>query len=143
MRMRTVRPRLMLLTTLLAAGGCRMIDQRTFEPPPQLPSQAALALPVLPAAPAARLRPADPGSGWRAALDAAAAHNPAAHFDLMTPIPTAESRAVQDRFARDGVADAETVAAALRADGVAAARITLGYVGDPGKPAREVRLYLH
>jgi hypothetical protein len=139
---RTVR----LLTGLLALGGCRMLDQRTFAPASFPPDAAAMARPVLPAAPALRLHPSDPTSDWRAALDAevreALAHNPNTAFELLTPIPLAEKQPVQDRFARDGAADAQTVAAALRQDGVAAGRITLGYQGDAGKPVREVRLFV-
>ncbi|HET9018313.1 MAG TPA: hypothetical protein VFN46_01940, partial [Acetobacteraceae bacterium] len=124
----------------------KLVDQRTFAPSPQTPGEAALSRSLLPADPAARLRPADPAPDWRATLDAVAqqalARDPGAQFEVMAPIPTAQSRAVQDQFARDGLADAQTVAAALRADGIAPARISIGYVGDAGKPAREVRLYV-
>ena len=139
---RTVR----LLAVLLALGGCRLFDQRTFAPASFPPDAAALARPVLPAEPALRLHPSDPTSGWRAALDAEVretlARDPHAAFELLTPIPLAEKQPVQDRFARDGATDARTVAAALRQDGVAAGRITLGYQGDAGKPVREVRLFV-
>ncbi len=143
---RTVRLLAGLLAPMLGLGGCRMLDQRTFAPAAFPPDAAALARPVLPAAPALRLHPADPTSDWRAALDAEVrevlARNPRAAFTLLTPIPLADKRPVQDRFARDGAQDARTVAAALRQDGVAAGRITLGYQGDAGKPEREVRLFV-
>lgn len=151
MRPRTFRPlpalpALTLLLPLLGAGGCKLIDQRTFAPPPETPGEAALSRSLLPGEPAARLQPADPALDWRATLDAVVrrtlARDPGAQFEVMAPIPTAQGRAAQDRFARDGLTDAETVAAALRADGIAPAQIRLGYVGDPGKPAREVRLYV-
>ncbi len=140
-------PLLALLAALLVPGGCKMIDQRTFERTPPAPSQAALNRPVLPPLPVARLQPASPGSGWRAQLDAAVqqalAHDPNAHFDVMTPIPTAATRTVQDGYERSGTLDAQTVAAALQQDGVDPAHITVGFQGDGGKPAREVRLYVH
>lgn len=136
-----------LLAVPLALAGCKMIDQRTFERAPEMPSQAALARPVLPAEPVARLQPADPGADWRATLAAAErqaiAANPDAAFDLLTPIPTDAKRTEQDRFARNGTADSQVVAKALLADGVAPARITLGFIGDAGHPVREVRLYAH
>ena len=146
MHPRRLRPALVLLLPLLGAGGCSLVDQRTFAPRPTGPAEAALSRSLLPAAPAARLRPADPALDWRATLDAvvqqAMMRDPGAQFEVMAPIPTAQSRAVQDRFAREGLADAQTVAAALRADGIAQGQISLGYVGDAGKPAREVRLYV-
>ena len=112
--MRTPLP--WLLAALLALGGCKMIDQRTFERTPTAPSPAALARPVLPPLPIARLQPASPDSAWRAQLDTAVrqalAHNPDTHFDVMTPIPTAASRTIQDGYERTGTLDAQAVAAA-------------------------------
>lgn len=143
---RRSRLRLVLLA-LPALGGCRMIDQRSFERTPPAPDPTALARPVPAPLPTARLRLDDPGTQWQTtlgdAVQQAIDHNPDAAFDLLTPIPTAASRAEQDRFAAQGVADAQTVAAALQQDGVDAARITLGYQGDAGKPVREVRVYVH
>jgi hypothetical protein len=141
-----IRLRPILLAAMLALGGCRLIDQRTFERTPETPNAAALAHPVLPPLPAARLRPADPSADWRTVLDdavlRATAHNPDARFELLTPVPTSASRDEQDRFAREGAQDAQTVAAALQEDRVDPSRITIGYVGDPGHPVREVRLYI-
>ncbi len=141
-----LRPFLPLAGLLLALGGCRMIDQRTFARAPVGPDAAAQNRPVLPKLPVARLRPDDPQSDWRATLDAAVqsaiAHNPDARFELLTPIPTAAARDVQDRFASAGAAAAGVVAAALRQDGVDPAHITIGYQGDAGKPAPEVRLFV-
>ena len=138
-------PLLALLAALLALGGCKMIDQRTFQRTPAAPSPAALSRSLLAPLPIARLQPASPESGWRAQLDAAVrealARNPDTHFDVMTPIPTAASRTIQDGYERAGTLDAQTVAAALQQDGVDAAHITIGFQGDGGKPAREVRLY--
>ena len=143
--MRTPLPK--LLAALLALGGCKMLDQRTFERAPTGPSPAALNGPVLPPLPIARLQPANPDSAWRAQLDTAVrqalAYNPDTHFDVMTPIPSSASRTIQDGYERSGTLDAQAVAAALQQDGVDAAHITIGFQGDAGKPAREVRLYTH
>lgn len=140
------KPTVRTLLALLALSGCRLIDQRTFERAPETPSAAALARPLLPAAPVVRLQPAA-GGDWRAALDAAVkqalAGKPDAAFDVMTPVPIMAKRADQDRFVRDGIADAKAVAAALQQDGVPEGRVTIGFQGDFGQAVREVRLYVH
>lgn len=135
-----------LPAVLLALGGCRLIDQRTFERAPQGPTPAALARPVLPPLPLVRLQPSnDPD--WRTQLDTAVqavlARNPDAHFDLLTPIPVKAKRDVQDGFAHAGTFDAQMVAKALEDDRIDPTHITIGFQGDAGSPTREVRLYAH
>lgn len=143
--MRTALP--VLLAGLLALGGCKLIDQRTFERTPPAPSAAAVNAPPLPPLPTLTIQPDRLGSDWRARLDSAVrmamAHNPHSHFDVLTPIPTSASRKIQDGFERAGAIDAQTVATALQEDRVDASQITIGYQGDAGKPTREVRLYVH
>jgi len=139
MRTRMFRLLPALLAPLLAAGGCRMIDQRTFAPRPVPPDAAALATPVLPAVPDARLRPDDPASGWRGALAATLRDHPEARFAVMTPVTALPNPL---RPAADSATGAKTVAAALQAAGVAPARVALGYVGTPGPAPREVWLYV-
>ena len=135
----------LLAVAPLALGGCRLIDQRTFERAPVAPTPAALGQTALPPLPLARLQPASDPT-WRTQLDGillgVMAHDPQAHFDLLTPFPSTATRAVQDRFERDGTADAQTVATALQEDRVDISHITIGLQGDAGKPAREVRLYV-
>ncbi len=136
-----------LLAALLGLGGCKLIDQRTFERTPQAPSPAALNTPALPPLPLARLQPANPDSDWRARVDGIVqqvlARNPDAQFDLLTPIPTSASRKIQDGYQRAGTEDAQAVATAMQEDRVDAAHITIGFQGDPGTPTREVRVFVH
>ena len=67
---------------------------------------------------------------------------PDAVFDVVTPVPTALPRAAQDEFVRQGSDDARAVAAVLATAGVPPEQLRLGLRGDPGQPAREVRVYV-
>jgi hypothetical protein len=136
-----------LLMLALATPGCRLIDQRTFAPTPSGPTGAALARPDLPPLPLVTIRLTNPDVDWRSTLDeavhAAVLRKPEVSFEVLTPVPTRRSPAEQDRFVRTGTADAQMVAEALQADGIAPDHITLGLQDDAGAPGREVRLYAH
>ena len=144
MRLRAARIAACLVPVL---GGCRMIDQRTFERTPQAPAAATLNRPVLPPLPLLVLRMTDPQADWRTPLDdavsAAVFRKPDVRFEVLTPVPVNAKKAVQDGFLRNGAADAQMVAYALQSDRISADHITLGVQGDPGTPTREVRLYAH
>ncbi len=135
-----------VVACVLALPGCRMIDQRTFERT-ETPAPSAVSRPDLPPLPLLTLRMSDPNADWRPAIDdavrAAISRKPDVHFDVMTPVPTNASKAVQDSFLRNGAEDAQMVANALQADRISADHITIGVQGDPGTPTREVRLYAH
>jgi hypothetical protein len=130
---------------VLVLGGCKVIDQRTFERTSQGPQPAVLNRPALPPLPLLTMRMTDSTVDWRPAIDdavrAAIARKPDAHFDVLTPVPTNATKAVQDKFLRDGAVDAQMVAYQLQSDRISADHITIGVQGDPGSPAREVRLY--
>jgi hypothetical protein len=134
------------LLLLLALAGCKLIDQRTFQRTPPQPDAATVARAWIPGPPLATIRLADPKLDWRTGLDAAVraieTRKPAARFQVMTPIPTSATRAIQEQYVKVGQADAQMIAHALVADGVPPERVTLGFVGDPGTPTREVRLYV-
>jgi len=133
------------LLLLLALAGCRLVDQRTFERTPPTPDAATMARAGVPSLPVATIRLADPNAEWRSGLDAVVhavlARKPDVRFQVMAPIPTSASWAIQQGFLSVGQSDTQMVARALVADGVPPERITLGVVGDPGRPTREVRLY--
>ncbi len=76
------------------------------------------------------------------AVQLAIARRPGAMFDVVAPIPTGASRAVQDAAVRQAQADAEQVATAMAAAGADRARIQLGLRADPGVPGREVRVFV-
>jgi hypothetical protein len=141
-------------SAVLAAGlllsGClppdwRLIDQRTFWPPHN-PTSADVARANLPQQPLVIIRLDLVDYDYRPtladAVQAAEVHKPDVEFDVLTPIPTAAAQDVQERFARQGAADAQEVANALGADGIGPDRVHIGYRGDPGSPPREVRVYV-
>jgi len=129
----------------LALGGCRLIDQRTFERTPTAPTAAQLARPDLPGKPVATVDFADPNADWRPAVHeavrAAEAHTPNVRIILVTPVPTAQPRQKQDQFVRQGQQDAAMVAQEVQAAGVPPERITLMLRGDAGSPRRQVAIF--
>lgn len=130
---------------LAALAGCKLVDQRTFEPAHAGPSAAALANARLPPLPLVTIDFAFADLDWRSsvqqAVTAAESRKPDAKFDVVTPIPTGASQTVQDRYIATGQADAKLVADELQNDGVPPARIGVRFQGDPGTPPREVFIY--
>jgi hypothetical protein len=126
-------------------AGCKLVDQRTFEATPTAPAAAQLNRPDLPKAPILTINFAFADMDWRPSVHKAVrdaeAHQPGVAFAVVTPIPIAASREVQDRFTRQGREDAVAVADELQAAGVTPDRITLGLRSDAGSPPREVRIY--
>jgi hypothetical protein len=134
----------------LLLAGClppdfKLIDQRTFWPPHN-PTSADIARANLPSEPLVIIRLDQPDYDYRPALadavQAAETRKPDVEFDVLAPIPTSAAQDVQERFARQGAADAEEVANALGYDGVTPDRVHIGYRSDPGSPPREVRVYV-
>jgi hypothetical protein len=140
-----ITPTRTLLAVLVACAGCRLIDQRRFEPAAAAPEAAQLQRPVLPALPLVTIPFDQPDLDWRtpllAAVLAAQSRKPDVVFDVVAPIPVAASDAAQDKAAAQGAEDARTVADAMQYDGVPADHVHLGYRGDPGQPPREVLVY--
>jgi hypothetical protein len=139
-------PMCALFSLLLAFSGCRLIDQRTFEPAPTAPEAAQLKRAPLPPLPLATIRFDQPDLDWQtplqAAVLAAQSRKPDVAFDVIAPIPVAAANAAQDKAAAQGAEDARMVADALQYDGIAADHVHLGYRGDPGQPPREVQVYV-
>jgi hypothetical protein len=131
------------LTALLA--GCKLIDQRTFEPARSGPSATALARTNLPKLPLVTISFAFADLDWRPSVQqaviAAESRKPAVEFDVVTPIPTSASQKLQDQYSATGRADALMVANELQSDGVPPDRIGIRFQGDPGVPPREVLIY--
>lgn len=135
-----------LLLPLLLLAGCALPDQRTFMRTPPAPTAAELAQPMLPARPLLTIRFPVAEREWRQALAdavaAAQARKPEVNFDIMAAIPTGAATDVQQAALRQGEADARLVATTLGQAGVPPDRLRLGVQGDPGAPAREVRVYV-
>lgn len=133
------------LTVLLGLAGCRLVDQRTFEPAPAAPSAATLKQSDLPKLPLLTIPFAIRDANWRPALrdavQAAEAHKPGLTFAIVTPVPVSASREVQDNFTKQGREDALMVADELQVSGIPPPRIAIGLRGDPGSPPRQVQIY--
>lgn len=140
------------LPLILLLAGCRLVDQRTFERAGFYPGATQLqradyAQRALPPPPLVTIRfGGQPDSGWQTVLVEAArearGRKSDVSFDLVTPIPTTASLAVQDAAQRTGAADAQAVAMVLEGDGVSPDQIRLGARGDAGQPPREIEVYV-
>ncbi len=101
--------------------------------------------PDLPALPLLVVSFAIADADWQtpvhAAVRGAEAHKPDVVFAVVTAVPTSASREAQDAAIKQAQGDAAAVATELQASGVPPDRIVLRMRGDPGKPAREVRIY--
>ena len=130
----------LVLMLAMVAGGCTLVDQRSFRPAGLAPERppAGDGLPLV----AVRMD----GGPFRAelaeAVQAAQQRRPDAAFDVLALVPSTAAPAEQDRRVAEAVRDARIVAEAMGAAGVPAERIRLGLRGDPGAPAREVRVLL-
>lgn len=144
---------LLLLAAVLA--GCvpsskypyvELVDRGTFRGPMLPPNADDIARSRLPPLPLVTIRFDQPDLNYAPALAAAIAdaqaHRPDIAFDVLTPVPTTGTQALQDRYTSQGATDAQAVAEALAADGVDPARVHIGLRGDPGAPPREVRIYV-
>jgi hypothetical protein len=143
--------RILPIALALLLAGCHPFDQRDVARwlggAPAAPSQTDLTEADLPALPLVTLRFDQPDADTTAVLTEAAQdaleRKPTATFEVVTPVPTAAPRAVQDEFVRRGADDARAVADTLATAGVPPERLHLGLRGDPGNPVREVRVYVH
>jgi hypothetical protein len=126
-----------LLFVFLVLSGCTLIDQRSFQISTPKPETTVAALPPLPLV---VIRFDQPDLNFRTALaeavQAAQFRKPDVAFDVITPVPLGGAPTDQGR------ADAQLVANALAAEGVLPDRVHVGLRGDPGNPAREIRVYV-
>ncbi len=141
------RPRAAALALhgLLALGGCKLIDQRTFAPAPEAPTPAAprsteTRTPLISVAAGTKLATYEPL--LRSPVRAAEARDPAVRFDVISVVPASGTLAEQVKAADAVRASAAEVAQALIAAGVAESRISLGARPDPTVHGPEVRVYL-
>lgn len=166
-------PRLapLALAALLLAGGCTLVDQRTFQRRATQPGASETARVVAPDTPLLTIRMGVPalgeptGASIGAAMDrainigedrggidfgppvaeavrTAQARKPDVVFDIFAVVPTEASPAEQDRRVAQASADAGQIARAFAAAGVPFERLRLGLRGDPGQPPREVLVFV-
>ena len=134
----------LLLLPLLA--GCKLVDQRTFNPGAGVPR--TLPAPPGPAAPQALVtidfsRPApDYDQMLRQAVEQAVARKPDVNFDVVTVVPAAGTLQEQAAAAAALTADARTVARTINSEGVDDDRINLLARAEPGVTTRQVQVFV-
>jgi type IV pilus biogenesis protein CpaD/CtpE len=130
---------------LIALAGCTLVDQRSFQREGAAPGAQEVARAGAAAQQVVAVRLGDPAEAWRRsvadAVQAAAQRTPGAAFDVMALVPLRGEPAEQDRRVAEASRDARAVAEVLGAAGIPAERVRLGLQGDPGSPARDVRVF--
>lgn len=130
---------------LIALAGCTLVDQRSFRSEGAAPGAQEMARAGATARQVVAVRLGDAAEAWRRsvadAVQAAAQRAPGAEFDVMALVPLRAEPAEQDRRVAEASRDARAVAEVLGAAGIPAERVRLGLQGDPGTPARDVRVF--
>ncbi len=135
----------LLAVPLVLAGGCTLVDQRTFNPdagkPPVIP------LPPGPPAPkpVVTIDFATPNPDYtqsvREAVEAALSRKPDAAFEVATVVPATGTPADQVSAAQTLTPDARQVAREVAAEGVPDERIALTARAVPGLGSRQVQVF--
>ena len=129
--------------TLTLLAGCTLVDQRTFQSAAVAPGAAEIARARAPALPLVTIRmDQDYRAALAEAVQAAQQRKADVTFEIQALVPTQASPADQDRRIAEASLDAQAVATAIGAAGIASDRLRLGLLGDAGSPAREVRVYV-
>lgn len=144
-----VRPATLLILLLPAIAGCRLIDQRSFNPaaPGSFTMRSANGPDVPPVPALITIRYSEPEPDYQAALkvavDAARERKPDVLFHVETVIPATGSPDEQVQAARLASTSGREVADAIVADGADIGQVELAASADPGVKGREVRVYVH
>ncbi len=136
-----------LLLALLLAGGCTLIDQRTFDPQagarPKPPAPAGPGAPP----PLVTVDFSKPDPQYAAALHeavaAALARKPDVEFVVVTVVPAAGTPAEQVAAATAITGSAREVARAISSDGVDDDRVHLEARSDASATTRQVQVFVH
>ena len=138
--------RLVLAALLIPLAGCTLVDQRSFQAASPAPGAAEIGRAGTAGVVLVSVRMDQPGQDYRQrvaeAVQGAQQLRPDARFDVLALVPTQVGPAEQDRRIAEASADARAVAEVIGAAGISSERLHLGLRGDPGSPAREVRVYL-
>jgi len=135
-----------VLALLLAAAGCKLVDQTTFNPNAgKLPAPAVVVGPSAP--PLLTIRVDDPTLSYepvlRQQVAAALARKADVVFEVVTVVPGTGSLDSQADAATGVIADARQVARTINGEGVDDPRIHLAARSEPGLDAREIRVFVH
>lgn len=135
------------LALLLLLAGCKLIDQRTFNPhagePPPAPAPVASA--VVPPLLTIDFSTPNPvyDTALRQAVDQALARKEDVVFDVTTVVPATGTLAQQVASASTIDADARQVARTISSEGVDDDNVHLSARADPDVKGRQVRVYVH
>ncbi len=145
----------LLLSALLlpavagALVGCRLVDQRSFDPAAPgsfaMRSTVGPSVPPTPALITIRYTTPDPdyANALKVAVDAARRRKPDVLFHVETVVPASGSPDEQVQAARLASTSGRAVADAIAADGADVGQIELAAAADPAVKVREVRVYVH
>jgi hypothetical protein len=135
----------LLLLPLLA--GCKLIDQRTFNPHAGEPATgpAPVAAAVTPPLMTIDFSTPNPiyDTQLRAAVQQALARKPDVVFDVTTVVPATGTPAQQVAAAEAISADARQVARTISSDGVDDGNVHLSARSEPDVKVRQIRVYVH
>jgi hypothetical protein len=140
-----------LLVTLTALAGCKLVDQTTFAPSPEAPVRKVEA-PSPPVSPPDTRTPlltigfATPDPDYKDllayAVHQAQERRPDVAFDVVSVVQASGDTVAQSLAASRGADDAAQVMQAMMALGVPDTRIHLGTRTELGLPERQVRVYI-
>jgi type IV pilus biogenesis protein CpaD/CtpE len=136
----------LLVSTALALGGCRLVDQTSFGAAPRAPapSELATALTADGAVPLLVMRPDDGvpyGDALRQAIQAAEVRDSNARFRLLSIVPAQGDLAAQQAALDANTAFAREMLVDMGAAGINSDRVTLLARTDAHVTRREIRLY--
>ena len=138
-------PLLLALTALVA--GCKLIDQRTFNPraglgPPDPPTITTAPTPALITIDFEKPDPAYEQQ-LRQAVDLAVGRKPNVEFDVVTVVPAKGTPAEQVTAATSIRGDARDVARVISSEGVDDDRVHLLARAEAGAAGRQVQVFVH
>ncbi len=142
-----MRPTLLLLLPI-TLGGCKLIDQTTFGPAPEVPAPSRLAAlpPVQDRVALLTIRYSTPSPDYRDALRTAVGiaeeRRPGTAYDVVAVVPAPQDPAQVNRELAQARQNAAAVMRSIMALGVADTRIGLAARTQPGLATREVRVYV-
>ncbi len=141
----------MLRTVVLVCSallvGCRLVDQRTFDPQAGIVKTVPAPPGPAPIVPLVTINLSKANPDYRVALDQAIgqahARKPDVEFDVVSVVPASGTPAQQVAAATGITGDAREIARSINADGIDDGRIHLSARSDAGASVRQVQVFVH
>ncbi len=135
------------LALLLLLAGCKLIDQRTFNPHAGEPARVPVAAGPAAVPPLLTIDYNTPNPDYAAAMREAVkqelSRKPDVTFDVTTVVPATGTLAQQVAAASELSADARQVARTISSSGVDDNNVQLSARADPDVKNRQIRVYVH